>query len=178
VDAHDNYFVLFGLPIGFHLNHEALASRYRELQRQYHPDRFAHHPEEQQKAVQWSSQLNTAYEILNNPVKRASYLLELARQPISLNTSIADTDFLMSQLELREQLDEATSGEQLLSLRLEVEEWIGCLAREFVIDYDEEDWQEARDTVRKMHFMSNFLADIRRHEDQLEDDDSYDDLDD
>jgi molecular chaperone HscB len=93
--------------LGFPLDNAALAGRYRELQRQYHPDRFAHHPEEQQKAVQWSAQLNTAYETLNSPVKRASYLLELADHPISLNTSIADTDFLMSQLELREQMDEA-----------------------------------------------------------------------
>jgi molecular chaperone HscB len=107
VDIDDNYFALFGLAIGFSLDNTALAGRYRELQRQYHPDRFAHHPEEQQKAVQWSAQLNTAYDTLNNPVKRASYLLELAAHPISLNTSIADTDFLMSQLELREQMDEA-----------------------------------------------------------------------
>jgi len=180
VDAHDNHFVLFGLPVSFHLNVEALASRYRELQRQYHPDRFAHHPEEQAKAVQWSSQLNSAYQVLNSPVQRAGYLLELVQQPISLNTSIADTDFLMSQLELREQLDEATTSEQLVSLGLEVEEWLTSLAREFVIDYDEEDWSEARDTVRKMHFMSNFLADIRRHEDKLDDeenDDFDDDLD-
>lgn len=174
MDVHDNYFVLFGLPQGFHLNAEALASRYRELQRQYHPDRFAHHPEEQQKAVQWSAQLNTAYGVLHNPVKRASYLLELANHPISLTTSIADTDFLMSQLELREQLDEANSPEQLVGLRLEVEEWLESLAREFVLDYDDEDWPEAQDTVRKMHFMSNFLADIRQHEDRLEDEDYYD----
>lgn len=170
----DNYFVLFGLPIGFQVDTEALASRYRELQRQYHPDRFAHHPEEQQKAVQWSAQLNTAFETLNSPVKRASYLLELAAHPISLNTSIADTDFLMSQLELREQMDEANSVEQLVGLRLEVEEWLQSLAREFVLDYNDEDWSEAQDTVRKMHFMANFLADIRQHEDKLEDEDYYD----
>jgi molecular chaperone HscB len=47
-------------------------------------------------------------------------------------------------------------------LGLEVEEWLESLAREFVIDYDEEDWLEAKDTVRKMHFMSNFLRDIRQ----------------
>ena len=177
MNVHDNYFVLFGLSKSFDLNKEALASRYRELQRQYHPDRFAHHPEEQLKAVQWSSRLNTAYEALNTPVSRASYLLELADHPISLNTSIADTDFLMSQLELREQLDEAETAEQLVSLGLEVEEWLESLAREFVIDYDEEDWLEAKDTVRKMHFMSNFLRDIRRCEDKLEDDYDDDDLD-
>jgi len=174
VDSHDNYFALFGLAEGFLLDNNALAGRYRELQRQYHPDRFAHLPQEQQKAVQYATQINTAYETLNNPVKRASYLLELAGRAISLNTSIADTDFLMSQLELREQMDEADSVEQLVGLRLEVEEWLQSLAREFVLDYNDEDWSEAQDTVRKMHFMANFLADIRQHEDKLEDEDYYD----
>jgi len=174
VDNQDNYFAWFDLPVAFQINQDALASRYRELQRQYHPDRFAHHPEEQQKAVQWSAQLNTAYDTLNNEVKRASYLLELIGRPISLNASIADTDFLMSQLELREQLDEAECVEQLVSLRLEVEEWLQSLAREFVLDYADEDWVEAQDTVRKMHFMANFLLDIRQQEDKFEDDDYYD----
>ena len=169
-----NYFELFQIPVSLNLDTAQLAVRYRELQRQYHPDRFAHHPEEQLKAVQWSSRLNTAYEALNTPVNRASYLLELADHPISLNTSIADTDFLMSQLELREQMDEANSVEQLVGLRLEVEEWLQSLAREFVLDYNDEDWSEAQDTVRKMHFMANFLADIRQHEDKLEDEDYYD----
>ena len=174
MDKQDNYFAWFDLPVAFQINQDALAGRYRELQRQYHPDRFAHHPDEQQKAVQWSAQLNTAYDILNNEVKRASYLLELSGRPISLNTSIADTDFLMSQLELREQLDEAESAEQLVGLRLEVEEWLQNLAREFVLDYADEDWVEAQDTVRKMHFMANFLLDIRQQEDKFEDDDYYD----
>ena len=174
MNKQDNYFAWFDLPVAFQLNQDALASCYRELQRQYHPDRFAHHPDEQLKAVQSSAQLNTAYDILNNDVKRASYLLELANRPISLNTSIADTDFLMSQLELREQLDEAESAEQLVGLRLEVEEWLQNLAREFVLDYADEDWVEAQDTVRKMHFMANFLLDIRQQEDKFEDDDYYD----
>ena len=174
MDKQDNYFAWFDLPVAFQINQDALASRYRELQRQYHPDRFANHPDEQQKAVQWSAQLNTAYDILNSDVKRASYLLELSGRPISLNTSIADTDFLMSQLELREQLDEAESAEQLVGLRLEVEEWLQSLAREFVLDYADEDWGEAQDTVRKMHFMANFLLDIRQQEDKFEDDDYYD----
>jgi molecular chaperone HscB len=71
-------------------------------------------PKSSKKPYNGLRSLNTAYETLNNPVKRASYLLELAAHPISLNTSIADTDFLMSQLELREQMDEANTYEQLV----------------------------------------------------------------
>ncbi len=170
MESSNDYFVLFGLEPGFEVNQEALSSRYRELQRQYHPDRFAHDPAGQSQAVEWSSQLNQAFRTLSDPVLRASYLLELAGQPVNLTTSIADTDFLLSQMELREQLDEADSPTQLTGLCLEVGEWLDSLAREFVIDYAEQDWSEARDTVRKLHFMANFLLDIKARQDRLDDD--------
>ena len=52
MDLNDDYFTLFDLERGFTLSSEALSSRYRELQRQYHPDRFAHDPDQQKQAVE------------------------------------------------------------------------------------------------------------------------------
>lgn len=36
-----NYFSLFSLPVRYDLDTQVLAGRYQDLQRQYHPDRFA-----------------------------------------------------------------------------------------------------------------------------------------
>lgn len=36
-----DYFTLFGLPASYTLSLEQLAVRYQDLQRQYHPDKFA-----------------------------------------------------------------------------------------------------------------------------------------
>ncbi len=81
---------------------------------------------------------------------------------------------MQSALEIREQLDEATDTEQLQTLKEEVRQWIDGLVREFKIDYQEEDWAEARDTVRKLRFFQKVLHDIDKAEDQLLDDDSFD----
>lgn len=81
---------------------------------------------------------------------------------------------MQSALEIREQLDEATDTEQLQTLKEEVRQWIDGLVREFKIDYQEEDWAEARDTVRKLRFFQKVLHDIDKVEDQLLDDDSFD----
>lgn len=81
-------------------------------------------------------------------------------------------------MELREQLDEATSPEHLSTLKQEVFQWIESLVREFKIDYSDEDWGEARDTVRKLRFFQRVLNDIEKAEDQMLDDEDNFDLDD
>ncbi len=48
------------------------------------------------------------------------------------------------------------------------------MVREFKIDYEDEDWGEARDTVRKLRFFVKVMADIDKAEDRFLDDDSFD----
>lgn len=171
-----NYFQLFDLPPAFELDVAALLPRYRELQRQYHPDRFAAEPAAAQRAaVQQAADINTAFNTLKDPVQRARHLLQLASHPLHIESAtVSDADFLMAQMELREQLEEAEDPEQLQSLREEAQEWLDSLGREFAIDYREGDWQEATDSVRKMQFMARFIDEVRSKEARLEDDEDFD----
>ncbi|HRM31594.1 MAG TPA: Fe-S protein assembly co-chaperone HscB, partial [Acinetobacter johnsonii] len=41
-------------------------------------------------------------------------------------------------------------------------------------DFEEEDWTEARDDVRKLRFFVKVMHDIDKAEDRFEDDDSFD----
>lgn len=161
-----NHFELFGLPQQFAVDVEMLATRARQLQQQYHPDQGDF---DQTEALRLSTLVNQAHDTLRLPDRRAAYLLSLQRQDHGLEKSIGDLDFLQSALELREQLEEASSDVELSSLRLEVNQWIEALSREFQIDLDEEDWIEARDTARKLTFMQRVLSDIDRAEDRFDD---------
>ena len=59
------HFALFDLQPGFNLDLDLLATRYRELARSVHPDRFADAPEgEQRVALERSASLNDAYQTL------------------------------------------------------------------------------------------------------------------
>lgn len=170
MDSSENYFALFGLPVAYALDAQVLSPIWRQLQQQYHPDRFSHDDTAQQQAVLMSSRINAAHEALRDPVRRARYLLELAGHGIdNESTTVSDTDFLMAQMDLREQLDDATSIDGLEGLRDEVGQWQDGLQREFTIDYAEADWVEAQDTVRKMQFMQRLLSEINRHIERLED---------
>lgn len=54
-----DYFTLFGLPARYQLDTRALSLRFQDLQRQYHPDKFASGSRaEQLAAVQQSATIN------------------------------------------------------------------------------------------------------------------------
>lgn len=170
------YFELFDISPSFDVDLTHLKAKYRQLQQQYHPDRQhsdhnANQPLDQNnnQALQQSSQINQAYQTLIHADSRAAYLLKLNKQDGGLENSIGDMDFLQHALELREQLEEATTTEQLDSLRVEVTQWLQSLSREFRIDLEEQDWLDARDTTRKLRFIQRVLLDIDKAEDRFDD---------
>jgi molecular chaperone HscB len=86
-----------------------LERSYKELQSLVHPDRFARAGDAERRAsLQWTTRLNEAYRALRNPVQRAKYLLGLHGIDVAFETNTRmPADFLMQQLEVREELEEA-----------------------------------------------------------------------
>ena len=77
-----------------------LDARWKDLQREAHPDRFAAQgPAAQRVAMQWSVRINEAYQRLRDPLKRAAYLCELHGAPIRAEDNTAmPAAFLMQQM--------------------------------------------------------------------------------
>lgn len=165
-----NHFELFNLPVALDIDLATLKAEFLKLQQQYHPDKAS----DKDQALIKSSEINQAYKVLSQVDSRAGYLLGLKKQDYHLDQSISDFEFLQDALEIREQLDDARSSEELQSLKVEVQQWIDGLVREFKIDYDDGDWGEARDTVRKLRFFVKVMADIEKAEDRILDDEDFD----
>ncbi|HEY8357226.1 MAG TPA: Fe-S protein assembly co-chaperone HscB, partial [Ramlibacter sp.] len=117
MNLNDNDFHLFDLPERFAQDGTAIAARWKELQREAHPDKFAAKGGAAQRvALQWSVRINEAYQRLKDPLKRAAYLCELRGAPIAAESNTAmPAAFLMEQMEWREALDEA-DGEPALDV--------------------------------------------------------------
>ena len=102
-------FELFGLPEQFAQDNTAIDERWKELQREVHPDRFtAQGPSAQRVAMQWSVRVNEAYQRLRDPLQRSAYLCERRGAPIDAETNTAmPSAFLLEQMAWREALDDA-----------------------------------------------------------------------
>jgi len=171
-----NYFELFGLPRQFPIDLPDLSSRYRELQKKFHPDRFASSSEaERRMASQMAAQINAAYQSLKSPLERGRYLLRLAG--IELNDE-KDTKmnpaFLMEQMDLRERLESTGDANDpvthLDDLGKEIDQLtagrIKSLQELFELSNDDSVTQ-ARELLREMQFLEKFRKDIENKEDDL-----------
>jgi len=167
-----DYFTLFGLPAGYSLDTQALAARFQNLQRQFHPDKFASGTAaEQLAAVQQSATINQAWQTLRHPLSRAEYLLLLHGFDLaSEQHTVRDTAFLMEQLELREELDEidqAQDAGRLSVFQQRVAQMYQSRLQLMTEQLAEFRWETAADTVRKLRFLDKLQSAAEQLEEKL-----------
>jgi molecular chaperone HscB len=122
-----------------------------KLQASAHPDR--HPPERKAAAEALSARINEAYKTLQSPLLRAQYLLSLRGDDSStddaakLGGAADDQQLLMEVLELREQIEEAETEDQIKEIKKEndvrIEESVKVLEEAFQHDKLAEAGKEA-----------------------------------
>ncbi|QNP48784.1 Fe-S protein assembly co-chaperone HscB [Diaphorobacter aerolatus] len=163
-------FELFAVPRQFAQDRAQLDARWKDLQREAHPDRFsAQGAAAQRVAMQWSVRINEAYQRLKDPLKRASYLCELNGAAIAAEDNTAmPPAFLMQQMEWREALDDAR-GETALD---ELDDMVQAasrqsLARLAALIDEQKDFAAAAQEVRALMFIARFAHDVDAKHEQL-----------
>ena len=160
-----DYFELFELPARFAIDISELEQTWRSKSSQVHPDRFATASDtEKRVAMQWASLINEAYQVLKNPIKRATYLCEQQGMDVAAesNTSMPPA-FLFKQMEWREDLDAAAGNQEALEqLMQQVQGEADVLNQEMgdLID-QQKDWSGAVEKLRQWMFIDKFRSEIK-----------------
>ena len=173
-DFSRNYFELFELEVQFHIDREALANRYQLLQSQFHPDRFIESNDQDKRvAMQATTYINEAHKTLLDESARARYLLEM--QDVTFNTekdTTQDMDFLMAQMNLREQIDEVDGQEDPLEtldeLARQSKQDKSQLIENYQACFNLQQWDEAKEIVLKLQFFSRLQQQINQKQEALE----------
>ena len=170
MNLQSNDFELFGLPQQFAQDRAAIDARWKDLQRQAHPDNFAAQGAAAQRvAMQWSVRINEAYQRLKDPLKRAAYLCELRGVPVNAESNTAmPPAFLMQQMEWREALDDTQEmgaledlADEVVAERKRVQQSLAQL-----LD-DTQDTASAVGQVRALMFIERFAAEVDAKLDRL-----------
>lgn len=167
----ENYFQLFNLPEQYFLDESALRGVYRELQRKTHPDKFADaSKQEQLLAVQYAATINDAYDVLTSPLKRAMYMLTLRGVDLDEQGGSMDPAFLMEQMELREELEQAVHATdpeaELEKVSEHLESELNALQGTFNAQIGG-DLSGAEETVKKMQFLVKLESEVEHIEHEL-----------
>jgi len=170
-----NYFEIFGIPVSYTVDLNQLSETNRELQKQFHPDRFAAEGDDATRlAMQKTSLINQAYDALKDKIARGQYLLKMKGIEMQGETDTSmDHAFLMEQMEFREAIAEVQSKSDPLdvlnSMAADTKNKLQQLEEQFANDYSNDNLQAARDTVRKMQFLIKAQKEISAISEQLED---------
>ena len=163
-------FELFGLPEQFAQASAAIDQRWRDLQREVHPDKFAAQGDAAQRvAMQYSIRVNEADQRLRDPLKRAASLCEARGAAIEAeNNTAMPVEFLMEQMAWREALEEAQSPQELEVLRSSLERSRADLLGRIEALLDRQaDAPAAAQQVRALMFVERFAHDVEARFDQL-----------
>lgn len=176
MSASQNYFQLFGIAEQFDIDLNRLADTYREIQRNTHPDRHAHESKRDQRlSMQYTATVNDAYQTLKSPLKRAIHLLQLKGLDLAADSSThMDPEFLMQQIELRENLESARHAadpdSELEKISTVLEEQLQQYQTEFkagLVDLSQDSLHQAADQVKKMQFVVKMQREVERLEEEL-----------
>ena len=163
-------FELFGLKRQFAQDRTVIDARWKDLQREAHPDKFAAQGAAAQRvAMQWSVRINEAYQRLKDPLKRASYLCELSGAPIRAHDNTAmPADFLMQQMAWRESLEEADTAQALETLLEDTSSARSAALADLAQLLDVQlDPVAAAQVVRRLMFVERFAHEVEERLDRI-----------
>mmetsp|Transcript_13448 Transcript_13448/g.43809 ORF Transcript_13448/g.43809 Transcript_13448/m.43809 type:complete len:224 (-) Transcript_13448:115-786(-) len=119
-----NEFEVMGVAADVTVDLRKLEANMRELQRRYHPDKYATRPREEREVAEVaSSRVNTSYAVVKDPLLRANraIALRLGQKDVLAEdggqTNLVDVELLMEILEVREAIDETTDLDALRDIK-------------------------------------------------------------
>jgi len=157
-----NYFELFGLPENFEIDLQLLTERYLALQRVVHPDIYATaSAPERHLALQNSAVLNEALRTLKDPLARANYLLtQHGFQPSSLSATTSDAEFLMEQMQLREDLATAKDQQAIAIITNKLQHQYELLMQTLANELRAKRWMQSQEILHKLQFLTRLRRNI------------------
>jgi molecular chaperone HscB len=159
-----DYFELFDIPIGFHIDQKLLNRTYIQLQKQYHPDFFGQASgEDRAFALEQSSMINKAYKTFKDKDLTLQYFLQQKNLIEEGEQYKLPADFLMEVLELNEMKMDGTPAEDVKEKALKMESDLWEEFRGLFENYDdskatEADWLRIKDYYYKKKYIDRLLA--------------------
>ena len=141
-----------------------LRNEFLQLQAKAHPD--LHQGENRARAEGASALINEAYKTLQNPLRRAQYLLSLRGMDVAEDETakVDDPDLLMDVLEMRENIEDAEEESDLAPMKEANDAKIGESVRVLEVAFKEDDMETAKGEAVKLRYWMNIKESLEAWE--------------
>jgi molecular chaperone HscB len=168
-------FATLGIARAFDVDLAAVEKVHRELSRALHPDRYiGASPSERRASLAKAVEVNEAWRVVRDPVRRADALLALrgvvtGEGRDEANGAKQDPAFLMDMLEQREALAEAKQSKDLEAVRrlaAAIEERVRGVERALAEGFAQPEVSGLAAKVGELKFYRRFLDEVSAIEDE------------
>ena len=121
-----------------------------------------HPASDKKRAEALSARINEAYRTLQDPLRRAQYLLSLRGIEVAEDETakVEDPELLMQVLEAREQIEEAQREEDLADMKEQNDERVATSTQVLENAFQEDDLQRAKSEAVKLRYWVNIRESI------------------
>mgnify|MGYP001409955865 FL=1 len=167
INFNQNYFQLFKIEQSVTIDSISLEKKYFELQKEFHPDKYVNAGDHEKRlSLQITSYINEAYETLKNDYLKSVYLLKVEGFEVGdQNNTISDPEFLMHQMELREEYEKITlskNSEELKNFALKIERLKNECLLSFNRRYEKKMYNDASIKIKEMKFYISIENDFKK----------------
>ena len=167
INFNQNYFQLFKIEQSVTIDSISLEKKYFELQKEFHPDKYVNAGDHEKRlSLQITSYINEAYETLKNDYLKSIYLLKVEGFEVGdQNNTISDPEFLMHQMELREESEKLIINKNLKQCEnfcMKINELKNKCLEKFRRKYEEKFYEDASDQIKKMKFYISIENDFKK----------------
>ncbi|KAL6773851.1 HSC20 [Auxenochlorella protothecoides x Auxenochlorella symbiontica] len=157
-----NQFQILGIPTTFDVDAEKLEARYKALQKALHPDKFSTaSPREQAFSDAQASAVNSAYDTLRSPLRRARALLRLQGIEPEESAGVDDPELLAYVMEAREEVEGTRSRAGLETLLRDNREREAAAVARLRAAFAAAEWAAAAEAVNRLRYIERIQEAIR-----------------
>ncbi|EEF38298.1 iron-sulfur cluster co-chaperone protein HscB homolog [Ricinus communis] len=161
VDQSINYFEIFGLEKTYEIKDENLDRKYKDWQKQLHPD-LVHSKSQKERefAAEQSARVTDAYRTLSDPRLRAIYILNLEGVDVNEEETISETQLLAEIMEIREAVEEAPDSKALTGIQSLIKENLLQWSNSFGNAFQSRKFEDAIACIRRMTYYDRVNEEI------------------
>jgi len=161
-----DHFTRLDVKRSYEVGEKILELAYFSKQRMLHPDLYIRKSDQEKKySMGHAVDLNEAYETLKSPLKRAEYILKIEGIIVNQDNSTSlkpSQAMLMESLEMREELENADSSEQIRTLIVHAIDDRMAVIDDIKNQFAQGKLDDAAQSTIKLRYMEKYIEEIKK----------------